>query len=160
MHPSFERGIHLLRSSVASSKPAQISWLHGDCKTDNFMLSRGRVYGIDIHVEHENAIEHDLAQFLNNVALQTLRLRFRHLKPIAPALTDAFMSGYRSAGPEVSARLLHWIRLWSAISYWHSSVAEHRPAWATRWVLNRMFSALVGELIAAQGQAESDRIKP
>lgn len=161
-HPLFQRSLRLLADcrAVEATMLLQISWLHGDCKTDNFLLARDATYGIDIGLAHQNAIEHDLAQFLNNVDLLALRWRFRHLRADATALNDAFMRGYRANGPAVSQSFLHWVRLWSALTFWHTSIAERRPAWPARWLLNRMFSTLVRGLVAAQGQVELVSARP
>src|SRR5207247_3492400 len=83
-----------------------ISWLHGDCKMDNFMATRDSMFGIDYSLAHENAIEHDVAQFLNNFELLIQRMRFHRLAPIASMLIEAFMRGYHRTAPPISREFL------------------------------------------------------
>lgn len=132
-----------------TSRPLRISWLHGDCKTDNFMTVGDRIFGIDISLRYENSVEHDIAQFLNNFDLLLTRRRHAHLRSAAPALRRAFMEGYRGTGPAVSTSFLHWIRLWGALTSWHSAIYDRPAAWPKRWLTNRMFSLLITELSAA-----------
>lgn len=141
-HPQFMRNLQVLAhlGTAVAKLPLRVSWLHGDCKSDNFLLTGEGVCGIDIQLGHENAIEHDLAQFLNHFELLTTRLKFRHRRAAGPALRQAFLQGYRSTGLAPNEILLHWIQLWGASTFWHARVAVAAPAWPQRWLLNRMFA--------------------
>lgn len=125
--------------------PVAMSWLHGDCKPDNFMLSSSGLIGIDISLGYENAIEYDLAAFLNGLDLMLLDIRWRHAKPHAQRLREAFLLGYMAEGSNVSLALLSWLRLWSALTAWHAATVETKARWPKCWLLNRQFRALVGQ---------------
>ncbi len=148
-HPLFQQGLERLTRAYPRMQalPLQCSWLHGDCKTDNFMLTSDGVCGIDIALSDVNAVEHDLAQFLNHLELQTSGLRLMHRRQDHTALSQAFLQGYRSTGPTLDDAFLYWMRLWSALSFWHARVVETRPSVLKRGALNYLFSALVGSLL-------------
>jgi hypothetical protein len=154
-HPLFTRGLRQLSSTYAQmqARPLWISWLHGDCKTDNFLLTRGGIVGIDIALGHENAVEHDLAQFLNQIDLLATGIRFWHRRLAIQALSRAFAKGYSQHGPGAYEPFLLWLRLWSALTFWHTKVVEQQPMWLKRWVLNWQFSSLVRGLLRGQAQA-------
>ena len=124
--------------------PVSTSWLHGDCKPDNFMLAAKGLVGIDISLKYENAIENDLSAFLNGLELMLLDIRWHRAMRHAQRLQEAFLRGYISAGPSVSRALLSWLRLWSALTSWHAATVESNPRWPNRWLLNRQFNVLVG----------------
>ena len=67
-------------ASALEGLDGPISWLHGDCKTDNYMMSGGDVYGIDFSLTYENPVEYDVAQFLNGLELMLLNPRYLHLR--------------------------------------------------------------------------------
>jgi len=122
------------------------SWLHGDCKTDNFLLQGSEVFGIDISLRHENAIEHDLAQFLNNVELAFLDPRCVHLVAARSTLKSAFWRGYSRTGPGVCETFLYWMRLYTALSLWHSTLGLRKRGRVRSWYLNRGFARLARRL--------------
>lgn len=155
-HDVFRHALSLLveASRADAASALRISWLHGDCKTDNFMLVQDGIVGIDISLGHENSVEHDLAQFLNNFDLLVFRPGFRHLLPAAAALRDAFMRGYRGTGLAVSAQFLYWMRLWSGLTLWHTTVYERPSPWPKRWLVNRMFASLVSGLVGERESAQ------
>lgn len=123
----------------------EASWLHGDCKTDNFILCGQDIYGIDISLSHENPVEYDLAQFLNNLDLILASPQHLHLLGMQSKLEKAFWRGYRSTGPSVSHAYLDWLRLIFSLSFWHSTLTEQKRNLRS-WMLNRMFAKLVERL--------------
>ena len=151
-HPTFAKALDALDSSAAqmSRMALQISWLHGDCKTDNFMLSTRLSVAIDFGLKFENAVEHDLAQFLNGHDLLMLDLRWRRVLPIAGTLQQGFLRGYADAGPSVNDGFLQWMRLCSALSAWQSTVVERHAPWPQRWIMGRLLGTLVARLMRQQ----------
>lgn len=133
------------RESV-EGQPVQVSWLHGDCKTDNFLLAEGATYGIDLSLAHENAVEHDLAQFLNHLELLLTGPRGLHLRPLRGIAQRAFWSGYRSTGPHVSTVCLAWVRLWSLLSMWQTSIRTPGRSRLGQWALGEIFQRACGQL--------------
>jgi hypothetical protein len=43
-------------AAAAASIDLKRSWLHGDFKTDNLIVSGQRIVGIDLQIKHENAV--------------------------------------------------------------------------------------------------------
>lgn len=150
LNPIFEDALNTVAANVSrfAELPVAISWLHGDCKPDNFMLSAGGLIGIDISLGYENAIEYDLASFLNGLDLMLLDIRWRRAKTHTLRLKEAFILGYLAEGLNVSLALLSWLRLWSALTAWHAATVESMARWPNRWLLNRQFRVLVGQRLA------------
>ncbi|HJV94106.1 MAG TPA: aminoglycoside phosphotransferase family protein [Azonexus sp.] len=123
----------------------EVSWLHGDCKTDNFILCGQDVYGIDISLCHENPVEYDLAMFLNNLGLILASPQHLHLLGMQSKLEKAFWRGYMSTGPSVSHAYLDWLRLVFSLSFWHTTLTDRKRNLRS-WMLNRMFKKLVKRL--------------
>lgn len=144
-HPLFGEALKAVAAyaSRIADLPVATSWLHGDCKPDNFMASADGLVGIDISLRYENAIENDLTAFLNELELMLLDIRWRRATPHAKRLREAFLRGYISAGAPVCLAVLNWLQLWSSLTYWHAAIVENKPGWPKRWLLNRHFSTLV-----------------
>jgi tRNA A-37 threonylcarbamoyl transferase component Bud32 len=145
--PSFARAIQTLQKTAPQLKGIEVeaSWLHGDCKTDNFFLSGENVYGIDISLRYENPVEYDLAQFLNNLDLLLGSPQYPHLSLLRSRLEKAFWRGYRSTGPAVSHTCLDWLRLNFLLSLWRGRLEGRRRS-IRKWLLNRMFGKLAARL--------------
>lgn len=146
-HTTFSRALQLLRNTASPLQniDMQVSWLHGDCKTDNFILFDNRVFGIDISLVHENPVEYDLAQFLNNLNLLLSSPKYLLIAGLRPQLEKAFWKGYQSTGPTVSRAYLNWLRLLLATSFWHTMLRGGNLT-IRLWMLNRMFVRLVERL--------------
>ncbi len=145
--PAFGSAQVLLKRAATSMKDVQVevAWLHGDCKTDNFILDNGKVYGIDISLIYENPVEYDLAQFLNNLSLRLYSPQSIYLRAMMTTLERAFWRGYRSTGPSVSHTYLNWLRLTFALPFWHATIRQQQST-LRKWVMNRMFAKLAKEL--------------
>jgi hypothetical protein len=74
------------------TKPRPVATVHGDFKTDNVMMDNECVVVIDLAAERRNAIDLDIAAFLNSL------LMLRLTRPIPSATMDrmrqAFLKGY------------------------------------------------------------------
>lgn len=138
---TFDNAIRALRSTAPLIKdaPVRASWLHGDCKIDNFILSNQSVYGIDIALAHDNAIEYDLAQFLNNLDLLLSTARYAYLWRSRMKFEAAFLLGYSKSGGHFSMPYLNWLRLNLLLSFWHNE-AQSRKGTARAVLVNWMFS--------------------
>lgn len=154
-HACFLDGAALLRSEgfALLSGATNMSWLHGDCKTDNFMFAGRDVFGIDVALAHESAVEMDLAMFLNDLDLRLLAPGFVHLAPLQADLRTAFLKGYGELGPSVEQAFLQRLRLWFALTLWHSSIVERQPRRLTGWYVNWVFSRLVRHLVSTDSIA-------
>ena len=144
---SFANALIILEKATSALErvEADVSWLHGDCKTDNFILCGKYVYGIDISLSYENPVEYDLAQFLNNLDLLLVGPQYLHLIGMRGALEKAFWRGYRTTGPIVSHAYLNWLRLSFSLSFWHTMLAGQKHG-IRAWALNRMFAKLTARL--------------
>lgn len=159
-HRCFHEGLLFLRSSSFAlvSGVSSTSWLHGDCKTDNVMLSEeGMVFGIDIALAHENSVEMDLAMFLNDLDLRLQTPGFIHLAPMNADFRSAFLKGYGSLGPSIDLAFLQKRRLWSALTLWHASVVHMQPKRLKKFYLNWVFSKLVRRLVKDLSGSQAHR---
>ena len=149
-HPPFKRAIQTAIETEKEfiSAKAHASWLHGDCKTDNFILNKDEVFGIDLALKYENSIEYDLAQFLNNLYLLAASPRRFYLKPFLNTFERAFSEGYGASGIKVSNRYLTWLRLTLALSLWEERVLNSPPGIRT-FFLNTIFTSLANHLVSS-----------
>jgi hypothetical protein len=138
---TFSNAIRALRTTAPMVKDLAVeaSWLHGDCKIDNFILGSQNVYGIDIALAHDNAIEYDLAQFLNNLDLLLSSTRYAYLWGSRLKFEAAFLKGYSRAGGNFSMPYLNWLRLNFLLSFWHNE-AEARKGILRAVLVDWMFS--------------------
>lgn len=148
---AFFKAIMVLQKTAPALRDieVEISWLHGDCKTDNFLLSGNCIYGIDISLSYENPVEYDLAQFMNNLDLLFRSPQCIHLRGMQSKLEQAFWRGYHSTAPSVSDAYLNWLRLEFSLSFWHSMLKGRQRSFRA-WIFNRMFanqaSSLCGKI--------------
>ena len=144
---AFSEAILVLRKFAPALKglEVEITWLHGDCKTDNFLISSNGIYGIDISLSYENPVEYDLAQFMNNLDLLLTSPQYLYLCGMKSRLEEAFWRGYHSTGPLVSDAYLNWLRLGFSLSFWHSMLKGCQPNVRT-WILSRMFAKQTNNL--------------
>ena len=124
-----------------------VTWLHGDCKADNFILSGHDIYGIDLSLCHENPVEYDLAMFFNNWDLLLYNPKLLPLWPLKKRFENAFWAGYQSTGPKVSARYLAWVRLNFLLSPWQT-LNNSTAATGNRWVMKKIYSKMADNLTA------------
>ena len=145
--PSFANAVLKLHRCESGLNGVEVdaSWLHGDCKPDNFILGDKNTFGIDIALAHENPVEYDIAQFLNNLGLLLSSPRYLYLWGMQSQFEAAFLRGYLRAGPGVSVPYLNWLRLNFLLCFWHSE-SRGRKASVRTWVLSRMFAKTVRNL--------------
>lgn len=150
--PAFALALRTLRQAIPRLEgiDVDVSWLHGDCKADNFIIADDGICGIDISLAHQNAVEYDLGQFLNHLELLLAGPRFIHLRGQRARLEDALRRGYRDAGTAVCDAYLDWLRLVFAVTYWHNET-EGRDAGLRLRALNWLFRALTNRLSARVG---------
>ncbi|SFC72999.1 Phosphotransferase enzyme family protein [Polaromonas sp. OV174] len=143
----FLNAVSLLKRSAPglAGRDVANSWLHGDCKSDNFILTRESIYGVDIALIYENPIEFDIAMFLNHLGRLTLHPRYLYLLPLRKHFEQSFWRGYLRTGPAVSVPYLNWLRLEFLLSSWHTELHGHHPNFRSK-VLNETFSILAWRL--------------
>lgn len=103
----------------AGSVQLERSWLHGDFKADNLIVTGEKTIGIDIQAQTCDAIIYDIAQFLNNIELNVRYLHNRRLFRTRETLYDHFIHCY--FGPEHGTYDLPllWIRGYMLLCGWH-----------------------------------------
>lgn len=117
---AFHRGIDALRSAASAAGKSKLerSWVHGDFKADNLIVSGARVVGIDVYVRHENTVIHDLAPFMNHIDLSYFGPRSWRSPVGSGDLRDAFLRSYLGAASGVLALPLVWLRLYMMLYRW------------------------------------------
>lgn len=111
--PAMEPWFSALRETADAVMATDLraSWLHGDFKSDNLMVAGERLYGIDIQLAHENASVHDLASFLNHLALSMFHPRGWRQAIASRQIEAAFLDGYGGPLDAGERRALAWLRL-------------------------------------------------
>ena len=97
------------------------AWIHGDFTADNVILSGAQTIGIDMHLEHENAVVYDLASFLNNLALSLYEPRGWRLGRSHERLRDTFLSTYFQGDAGQMEMPVAWVQLYMAVQQWRSA---------------------------------------
>ncbi len=144
---TFLKAVSLLKRTAPSLAGHDVanSWLHGDCKSDNFILTQKKIYGIDIALVHENPVEFDVAMFLNHLGRLTLHPRYLYLLPFREWFEQGFWRGYLRTGPAVSVPYLNWLRLEFLLLSWHTELHGHHRNFRSR-VSNEVFLILAKRL--------------
>jgi len=111
------------------------SWVHGDFKPDNLLVTHDCIYAIDVAASDANIIGFDIALFLNGLAAVANDSHNSTLVGCLPALEDAFWQGY--GGPELALRrVVTWLRI--------SLLLEARAAASARAAARTLLHWLTG----------------
>jgi thiamine kinase-like enzyme len=105
----------------ARSIALSASWVHGDFKPDNLILSKEAIFGIDIHARSEGNVLYDIAQFLNGFDLNVSSWRTPQLRFHTHDLFDHFVKCYLDDSNmtiEQVAAPLYWVRLYMLLYGW------------------------------------------
>jgi tRNA A-37 threonylcarbamoyl transferase component Bud32 len=94
------------------------SWLHGDFKLDNVMVSPDRIVGIDVDASFENVVFYDVASFLNHLSLVLQKPSLALLRRSKTDCYAAFLAGYACAGGHADRLVLQWIMLFQVLDLW------------------------------------------
>lgn len=116
----FRASVDTLRSTAAavSAEPHRWSWLHGDFKPDNVLVSGGEVAGIDFQLRDVNSILNDIAPFLNHLEIICTSHRGWRSSTRRQNLIASFLAGYQSEGSRLPRAALAWSRLYALVSVW------------------------------------------
>ena len=119
----FAQGIAELKRTAAAAASISLrrSWVHGDFKTDNLIVSGQRIVGIDVQIRHENTVVYDLAPFINDLELAMYHPAGWRLAPSRARLITAFVDAYSEGAPGRVWLPLTWIRLYMMLSSWNSA---------------------------------------
>jgi hypothetical protein len=132
----FRRAVTVLRRSAgaAAAMPLARSWLHGDFKSDNLMISGSRTVGIDLHLRHENAVVYDLAPFLNYIDLRLCHPSGWKLLHSRERLHATFLNTYFAATPEDVVLPLAWVRLYLLLAEWYTAHSSAGSSFRARLI--------------------------
>jgi tRNA A-37 threonylcarbamoyl transferase component Bud32 len=149
--PVFSRAVTCARemAPVAGAVRLDSSWIHGDFKTDNLIVSDERTIGLDINARHENTMFHDIAPFLNHLDLKLLSPRAWHFAGRRDRLVGAFLTGYGLESDGATKLALAWLRLVSMLVVWESVASRQRSLLSTmavQWSFRRATSRLIQDL--------------
>jgi len=125
----FDLAVEFLTMSAMNSTRARLprSWIHGDFKLDNLLVTADRVVGIDVHAAFENVVVHDLASFLNHFSLFLLGPRFLRLRLARMRLMETFCRSYGlDRGYDVEFAL-RWSMLFQLLQVWTETEVTSRP---------------------------------
>jgi len=88
----FAQGVAELRRSAAAAASINLerSWIHGDFKTDNLIVSGQRIVGIDVQSRYENTVAYDLAPFINHLELTFCQPTVWRLAPACTRFNHGF----------------------------------------------------------------------
>lgn len=105
------------KATAAAEHPLACSWLHGDFKTDNLVLTDRTVVGIDVHGRYENVAVYDIAPFLNHLELLAWRPAAWRWTLHVRRLQQAFLAAYFGS-EAVPSLALWWVRIYLLIAVW------------------------------------------
>ena len=120
---AFHDGLRQLHHSADAAAATALprAWIHGDFTADNVILSGSRTIGIDLHIEHENAVVYDLAAFLNNMTLSLCEPGGWLLARSHVRLRDAFLRTYCQGETDRMETAVAWVQLYMALQQWRSA---------------------------------------
>jgi Ser/Thr protein kinase RdoA (MazF antagonist) len=148
------RALSLLESSAGKVRDVTLrrSWLHGDFKSDNLILTTGRTIGLDLHLVYENVVIHDMTQFLSHLELTCYHPKGLRLLPFRERMIRAFNTGYAGCGLEAPLQPQVWDRLNGIIRAW----AYNQDGSALKRIyLNPCFQRVASRLVSELQQAIS-----
>jgi tRNA A-37 threonylcarbamoyl transferase component Bud32 len=124
--PVFIRAVKWLRESAETAASVNLdrSWIHGDFKTDNLIVSGSRTVGIDIHLRHEGVTIYDLAPFLNELELRLLQPTGWRIAGALARLRTALLKNYNEDAIDALALPLRWLQLYMILGRWHTAHAR------------------------------------
>ena len=138
------------RAAADISMPA--SWVHGDMKSDNVLVDGDSIFGMDLHLIHENTVAYDLAPFLNHLRLLRWTLRGALQRRKLGIAADSFLRAY---SPDTARwRLpIAWLRTYLLLQV-AAPLESTRSlrAEASRWTARRELTYAIRELQAAAEQ--------
>ena len=145
----FAQGIAELKRTAAAAASISLSrsWVHGDFKTDNLIVSGQRIVGIDVQIRHENTVVYDLAPFINHLELALYHPGGWRLAPARARLITAFVDAYSEGKPGRVWLPLTWIRLYMMLSAWNSAHSRG-SAWLRAAILGHSFRSVTARLNA------------
>lgn len=150
-HVVFAEGVAELRRSARDAALVRLerSWIHGDFKTDNLIVSGERIVGIDVDIRHENAVVYDLAPFINHIDLELYHPALLRLAWDRTRFISAFVDAYCADRSCDIWLPLSWVRLYLMLAAWRTAHDRDGPWMRTsmvEFVFRRATSRLISEI--------------
>jgi tRNA A-37 threonylcarbamoyl transferase component Bud32 len=151
--PVYARSLLELRRSASAARAVTLerSWLHGDFKSDNLIVSNGRTIGIDVQLRHENPVIYDLALFMNYLELRLCHPSgWRHLAA-RDLLGAAFLEAYCGDRADAIALPLGWVRLYMLLGEWYTA-RTHAASRLQAYALDLCYRVVAARLCEHMGR--------
>lgn len=147
--PVFFHALARLRESAeaAAAITLERSWIHGDFKTDNLIVSGPRTVGVDIHLRHENVVIYDLAPFLNHLELALCHPKGWRLARCWALLRDTFLSNYFAARDGAIDLPLSWVQLYLLLQGW-CTARTHAGSWLRAIFVDHIYRIVASRLVS------------
>jgi len=144
----FIRALRRLRESAKAAAAVTLnrSWMHGDFKTNNLIVSGARTMGVDIHLHNEGPVIYDLAPFLNHLELRLWHPGGWRLFGSRALLHETFITNYLEGRDDAIAGPLAWVRLYMILAEWHTA-RTHSGSWPHSSFLNFCYRRVASRLI-------------
>lgn len=146
--PVFSRSLTCLKefAEAAAAVTLEQSWLHGDFKTDNLLISGRRTVGIDVHLRHEGAVIYDLALFLNHLELRLCHPSSWRLASSHAQLRNTFLTSYLQDHRDRMAAPLAWVQLYMILAEWCTAQAHASSSWLRSSFVNICYRRVAARL--------------
>jgi hypothetical protein len=147
--PVFFAALRRLCESAEAAAEVSVarSWIHGDFKADNLLVSGPRTVGMDIHLRHESPVIYDLAPFLNHLELGLCHPRGWRFAGCRALLREAFLTSYFGARSEALDVALSWVQLYLLLQGWHTA-REHARSWLRCRLIDHSYRLVASRLAA------------
>jgi hypothetical protein len=122
--------------------------VHGDFTVDNVLYDGKRIIGIDLGGKDRNAIYHDIATFLNSLALIGLTWPVR--RSLVERSRQGFLSGY-FGDVEYCSGVISFLRLVGLVSVALEIVGRRSDQLLLRWWIRPYLERLFREMLKGAG---------
>jgi tRNA A-37 threonylcarbamoyl transferase component Bud32 len=124
----FTNALRCIRNTanIVAARDYESSWIHGDFKTDNVIVSGARTIGLDLHQRMENCVLFDLGPFLNHLELNLWRPSALRWCTAINRLSHTFLTAYQMTNDSTTRMALNWVRVLPMLSLWMRTADRHR----------------------------------
>jgi tRNA A-37 threonylcarbamoyl transferase component Bud32 len=147
-----------LHAERAASFQLERSWLHGDFKTDNLLVTADSIVGIDMHVQYENQVTHDLAAFINHWELALYHPRAWRWWPWRTELTRIFLESFDRDYIGTKRFPYLWTALHVMLGNW-CEFSERRQQSIRHVYVERSFRSVVRRMTRQLHEAAPQRVR-
>lgn len=131
--------------NILSEQNEQRSLVHGDFTVDNVLLDGNVTTVLDVEGRYQNLIYHDMASFLNSIALVGLGLPMR--ESVVRVCTNAFLLGYLGDS-KYNNSALWFLRVVGLVSVAREVLGRYARQPLTQMWLRKGFARLFNSLVS------------